>query len=86
MQHVKLFMFEGCPHCAKAEKILSELLAEKRYEGIEIERIDEHKDPETADRYDYFLVPTFFVGEKKIHEGRVERSDVVRVLEAALTS
>ena len=31
--------------------------------------IDEKKEPEVADKYDYYYVPTFFVGSEKIAEG-----------------
>ncbi len=30
MKEIKMFMFESCPHCAKARKIISSLLASNR--------------------------------------------------------
>lgn len=80
-----LFYFPECPHCRLALKLLEDLKAEdSRYAAIEIEKINERTQPELADRYDYYYVPTFFLGQEKLHEGHAEREDIVRVLERAL--
>lgn len=85
MQKIKFFMFKGCPHCAKAQKYLDELRAENpAYRELIIEKIDERLQPELANSYDYYYVPTFFVGEKKIFEGSPALADVRGVLEEAL--
>ena len=36
-----------------------------------------------ADSYDYFYVPTYYVGGEKVHEGHAEREDVEKVLRLA---
>ena len=85
MKKIRLFFFEGCPYCRKAIGWLEELMAENPdYAKLEIERIDEKLDPETADRFDYYYVPTFFVGDEKLHEGAATREKVRAVLESAL--
>lgn len=85
MKTVKLFMFEGCPHCKRAQDILREIFAEHpEYVKVPLEVIDEHKSPEIADRYDYYLVPTFFVGAKKMMEGAPSKQAIERVFAAAL--
>lgn len=85
MKKVKLFYFPTCPHCKKALRFYQELKDENpRYSAVEIEMIDEQKNPEIADQYDYYYVPTFYVGDEKVHEGSIERDDVRRVLERAL--
>lgn len=85
MKEVKLFMFAGCPHCRKAQKFIDELVSENpRYGEVGITVIDERKDPKTADKYDYYYVPTFYVDEEKIHEGTVTKEDVEKVFLAAL--
>lgn len=85
MKEIKLFMFEGCPHCALARKCIGELLASHpEYKKVPFEMIDEHVHPEIADKFDYYYVPTFYVGGKKIHEGHAEMADVERVFKAAL--
>lgn len=39
---------------------------------------------EVADRYDYYYVPTFYVGDKKVHEGGIMPDEVEAVLRMAL--
>ncbi len=85
MKKIRLFFFEGCPYCRKAIGWLEELTAENpEYAKLEIERIDEKLDPETADKFDYYYVPTFFVGDEKLHEGAATKEKVRAVLESAL--
>ena len=37
-----------------------------------------------ADRYDYYYVPTFYLGQEKLHEGGIYKDEVVEVLRRAL--
>ncbi|MDO4987411.1 MAG: thioredoxin family protein [Synergistes sp.] len=70
MKEIKMFMFDGCPHCKRADEMIAELLAKHpEYKKIPFAKIDEHKNPEIADKYDYYYVPTFFVGDEKTAEG-----------------
>ena len=63
------FVLAGCPYCAVARDVLDELRRERpELEGIEIELVDESLEPERADRYDYYRVPSFFIGERKLYE------------------
>ena len=60
MKEIKMFMFESCPHCAKARKIMSSLLeSNPEYKEIPLVMIDEKLQPEVADKYDYYYVPCF---------------------------
>ena len=79
-----MFMFDSCPHCQLALKYLTELKNQDRYKDLEVEMINELAQPEIADQHDYYYVPTFYVDEEKIHEGRVRMEDVQRVLDIAL--
>ena len=45
--------------------------------------IDEGREPALAEQYDYYYVPTFYVGGEKVHEGHAEKADVERVLRLA---
>lgn len=84
MKEIKMFMFESCPHCAKAMKIISLLLdSNAEYKNIPFVMIDEKLKPEEADRYDYYYVPCFFVGEEKVHEGSVDEDKLRAVFEKA---
>lgn len=85
MKKITMFMFERCPHCKLARKFLAELKAEHpEYAEIPFEMIDEQKQPDVAEKYDYYYVPTFFVDGKKVHEGHAEKDDVEKVFKAAL--
>ena len=61
-----------------------ELQRQEPYSRIEIRMIDELAEPEVADRYDYYYVPTFYVGDKKVHEGGIMPDEVEAVLRMAL--
>ena len=63
MKPVKLFYQERCPFCKKALRYIEELKAEyPEFQPIEIEMIEETQHPDIADQYDYYYVPTFYVG------------------------
>ena len=84
MKEIKMFMFESCPHCAKARKIISSLLdSNPEYKKIPFVMIDEKLQPEEAEKCDYFYVPCFFVGDEKVHEGTVDEEKVRAVFERA---
>ena len=53
-------------------------------EDIEIELIEESQQPEIADQYDYYYVPTFYVGDEKVHEGGIYPEEIEGVLRRAL--
>lgn len=76
-----------CPHCKLAFRFLDELMEEEpRFAGVELERVDELIERERSDSFDYWYVPTFFLGEEKLFEGHMEKRDVRAVLERALES
>lgn len=79
-----MFVMTGCPHCLLADGYLRYLRTKDKYKDIEIEKINESKEPELADQYDYYYVPTFYVGDEKVHEGHAEKADVQKVLDLAL--
>lgn len=84
MKKIKLFILTGCPFCIQAldwqEKILKE---NPKYNEIPIEIIDEAEQPEVANSYDYYFVPTYYVDEFKIHEGVATREKIEMVFEMA---
>ena len=77
MKEVLMMMLPDCPYCHQAER-------EPRYRQVSIRRVDESAQPEFADTLDYFYVPTFFVGGRKLMEGVPTLYKVRSVLEAAL--
>ena len=84
MKRLTLFYLETCPFCKKARAAIDELKKQDRYKDIEIEMIEESKQPEVADKYDYYYVPTFYIDGRKVHEGGIFPDEVKAVLEQAL--
>ena len=63
------FILPRCPYCLQMRELLEELRAERpELSSIEIEIIDEAAQPALADRYDYYRVPSFFLGGEKLYE------------------
>ena len=54
------------------------------YLSLEIKKIDEVEHPDIANKYDYYYVPTFYVGDEKLHEGAATIKKIRRVFDAAL--
>ncbi len=85
MKEVKLFMFEGCPHCKKAGEMIATLFTEHpEYAKIPLTVIDERKHPEIAEKYDYYYVPTLFTGGVKMMEGAPTKQAIEKAFAAAL--
>ena len=69
MKAVKMFYLTQCPYCRQAARALAELAAEdSAYGTVAIEKIEESQEPEIANQYDYYNVPTMYVEEEKIYE------------------
>ena len=69
MKKITLFYLADCPYCHKARKALTELEAEKpAYREIEVEWIEESRQPELVKGHDYWYVPSMFAGDKKLYE------------------
>ncbi len=85
MLPVKLFYLRTCPFCKKALRYIDEAkAAHPELAAVEIEMIEESEQPDVADRYDYYYVPTFYVGGRKVHEGGIYPDEVEAVLREAV--
>ena len=85
MKELTMFMLPNCPHCKLALKFAEELIAENpEYGKIPVKMIDENKESALADKYDYYYVPSYFIGDTKLFEGHAEKADVEKVFKAAL--
>ena len=85
MKEITLFTLKNCPHCRLARSLLEQLRREDaRYAAVTVREIDEREQKPLADSYDYWYVPAFFIGDRKLHEGHAEYADVKRALDAAL--
>ena len=64
---------------------MDELMAENpAYRPLSIDIVDEVEQPEYAEQFDYYYVPTYYVDGKKVHEGVATKQIVRRVFDAAL--
>ena len=85
MRSLQIFYQKSCPHCQKAFKFIEELKEEKDiYRLIEPRLVEETLEIDYAEMFDYFLVPTFYIDELKVHEGVVSKEQVREILDAAL--
>lgn len=85
MKPVLKFVMAGCPHCRRSEALERELIdAHPEYAEVAIEVVDEKKEAERADKYDYYYVPTYYVDGVKVHEGVPSPEKVEAVFKAAL--
>ncbi len=85
MKPVKLFYLKTCPFCKKALRYIEEAKkAHPELAPVQIEMIEESEEPDVADQYDYYYVPTFYVDGVKVHEGGIYPEEVEQVLRRAL--
>ena len=76
---MRIFILENCPHCQKARRYIKELCEEnEEYKKIDIDFIDEVKDSEFAERFDYYYV------DVKLHEGIIQKEEVKEIFERYL--
>ncbi len=69
MGKIIIFYLEHCPYCVKARKAVAELRAEDAaLAAPDIEWIEESRQPDVANRYDYYRVPTVYVDGEKLYE------------------
>lgn len=87
MVKLTLFIQPNCPFCKKALKYIDELKHEDaKYREIEIELVDELIEVERADSFDYYYVPTFYLGDKKLHEGGIYQPEVKVLFDSVLSN
>ena len=69
MKKITMFHIDECKYCDFAKQAIAELRAENpEYEKVEIDMINEDEHPEIIENYDYWSVPSFFIGKEKIFE------------------
>ncbi len=85
MKSVKLFYLRNCPFCKRALRFVADAkAAHPELAAVEVETIEESEQPEIAEAFDYYYVPTFFVDGVKLHEGGITAEEVEQVLRKAL--
>ena len=84
MKKIKLFVTSWCPHCQKARELIKELVAtHPEYLAVQLQVIDEERETALAEQHDYYYVPTFYVDNEKVHEGKVDKAIVCNIFEKA---
>ena len=85
MKPVTLFYQPRCPFCKKALRYIEEVkAAHPELAAVGIEMIEESEQPDVADTFDYYYVPTFYVDGVKVHEGGIYPEEVEKILRRAL--
>ena len=80
-----MFTMEGCPYCRQALKWMDELMQQyPEYNDVPLTLIDETKQPDVANQWDYYYVPTFYLDGVKVHEGGIYKNEVEALLRKAL--
>ncbi len=91
MKKIVCFHLEGCPYCKMAIKAFNELQEENStWKNIPVEWVEEEtQTPSELKNFDYYYVPTIYVGDKKIYEANPAddfdkiKSEVRKAFEAA---
>ncbi len=79
---MKLFYLKNCPYCRQALAWIQELYQQDiKYQCIPLEMIEESEQSELADTYDYYYVPCFFEGTKKLHEGAITKETIQKIFD-----
>ena len=69
MPTLTIFYLSHCPYCKNAKRAVMELFTEDpAYTALELQWVEESEQPEIADRYDYYRVPSVFMGKEKLYE------------------
>ena len=86
MKQVLYFCLEGCPYCRQADKWMEEAVREHpEYANVEIKTIEERRERDFANKFDYYYVPTFYVDGVKVHEGPASKAAVESMYQKALS-
>ena len=85
MKKITMFTMESCPYCVSARKWMNEIIeSDAKYAEIPLTIIDEVEQPELANTFDYYYVPTYYIDEDKVHEGVASFEIVKKVFDEAL--
>lgn len=90
MKKIVCFYLEGCPYCRAAKRAFEELCAENpAWQKISVEWVIDHDTPSELKNFDYYYVPTLYVGAEKFYEANPAddyekiKSEVRKALSAA---
>lgn len=85
MKEITMFYLSDCPYCRQAFKLIEELTEEyPELAAVPIRRIEERQQSALAEQYDYWYVPSLFLGSEKLHEGVPTKAKIEQALRRAL--
>ena len=85
MKKITMFTMASCPYCKEARKWMDEVIkSDIKYAETPLTIIDEVEEPEVAAKFDYYYVPTYYIGDEKVHEGAATFGIVKKVFDGAL--
>ena len=83
MNQLTILHLSRCPYCLSMKKAITELTeSNKAYRDVQITWIEESQQPTLADQYDYWYVPSIYMGKTKLFE--CKPSDSYDTLKAAV--
>lgn len=69
MAKLEIFYLENCPYCRGARQAVEALKKENpAYDAIEIEWIEESRNPDRVAGHDYYYVPSIYDRNRKLYE------------------
>jgi glutaredoxin len=87
MKDVVMITADYCPYCRRARKYMDELFSEHpEFKSVPLSIVDEVQNREAAEKYNYHLVPSYFLNGKMHFTGAATKEDVERVFKDALNS
>jgi thioredoxin 1 len=85
LKQITFFHLPYCPYCLDARRIMADLYREyPEFKNIPVQEIDESRERALAESYDYYLVPAYYIGEEKLHEGIPTKKSLLKVFQFAL--
>ena len=87
MPKLTVFYLSHCPYCRMAREAVRELQSgDPGFQTVVIDWIEESEHPEIAERYDYYRVPSVYLGDLKLYECSPQdgRSEILSRMEDAL--
>lgn len=86
MKEITYFYLANCPYCRQADRIIADLIKETpQYAAVSVNKIEETRNPEISNKYDYHYVPCLWIGSEKLHEGVPTKEKIRRVFDAAIS-
>ena len=90
-KEILFFTRDDCGYCAKAHKAIAELKAENpAYGTLSLREVEETREPEFIEKFDYYAVPTLYLDGVKKFEAHIGmghneiKAAVKRVFDEAL--